>query len=110
MGNKRFSDMTQLIDRHRVEVESLCRDAGARRLYVFGSAVRADFDPAVSDLDFLVQFDDMPPAKYAEAYFTLKESLEALFGRRVDLLTEAALENPYLRHRIEAERQPVYAR
>ncbi len=76
----------------------------------FGSALRADFDPAASDLDFLVEFDDLPPAKYAGAYFALKDSLEALFGRPVDLITEASLENPYFRDRVQAERQPVYAR
>lgn len=102
--------MTSLIERYRIEVASLCRRAGARRLDVFGSAVRTDFDPAASDLDFLVEFDDLPPAKYADAYFGLKESLEALFGRSVDLITEANLENPYFRDRVQAERQSVYAR
>ena len=102
--------MTNVIEQHREEVAALCRLAGARRLDVFGSAVRDDFDPATSDLDFLVEFDDLPPARYADAYFALKESLEALFGRPVDLITEASLENPYFRDRIQAERQPVYAR
>jgi predicted nucleotidyltransferase len=102
--------MTSLIEQHRAEVADLCRRAGARRLDVFGSAARDDFDPATSDLDFLVAFDDLPPAKYADAYFDLKESLESLFGRPVDLVTEVSLENPYFRDRIYAERKPVYAR
>jgi hypothetical protein len=102
--------VTNIIDQHRKEVATLCRRAGARRLDVFGSAARADFDPASSDLDFYVEFDELPPAKYADAYFALKESLEALFGRPVDLITEASLENPYFRERVEAERQAVYAR
>jgi predicted nucleotidyltransferase len=79
-------------------------------LDVFGSAVRADFDPLASDLDFLVEFDELDPAKYADAYFELKESLEALFDRPVDLITESSLENPYFRDRIESERRSVYAR
>ena len=37
------------------------------------SSVRAAFDLATSDLDFLVEFDDLPPAEYADAYFSLKE-------------------------------------
>ena len=102
--------MMDLIEQHRDEVAVLCRRAGARRLDAFGSAVRGDFNPASSDLDFLVEFDDLPPAQYADAYFALKESLEALFGRPVDLITEASLENPYFRERIQAERRPVYAR
>jgi predicted nucleotidyltransferase len=102
--------MTNLIEQYRDEVAALCRGVGARRLDVFGSAVREDFDAATSDLDFLVEFDDLPPAKYADAYFALKESLETLFGRPVDLITETSLENPYFRDRVQAERQPAYAR
>ena len=102
--------MTNLIEQHREEVAALCRRTSARRLDVFGSAAREDFDPTTSDLDFLVEFDDLPPAKYADAYFTLKESLEALFHRPVDLVTDAGLENPYFRDRVIAERKLVYAR
>lgn len=91
------------------QVAELCRQTGARRLDVFGSAVRADFSDTSSDIDFLVEFEDAAPAKYAEAYFTLKEGLERLFNRPVDLLTQAALRNPYLRSRVEAERQALYA-
>jgi len=102
--------MTNVIEQHRNEVAALCRRVGARRLDVFGSAARADFDPAASDLDFLVEFDEIPPARYADAYFTLKENLESLFGRTVDLVTESSLENPYFRDRVLAERQVVYER
>jgi predicted nucleotidyltransferase len=102
--------MSSLIEQRKTELVALCRRAGARRLDVFGSAARGDFDPATSDLDFLVAFDDLPPAQYSDAYFALKASLESLFGRSVDLLTDASLENPYLRERVFAERKPVYAR
>ena len=102
--------MQSIIEQHREQVAAACKRAGARRLYVFGSALRSDFDEASSDLDFLVELDEMPPSKYADAYFSLKEKLEALFGRRVDLVTESNLGNPYFRKRILAERQAVYAR
>ena len=102
--------MSNAIDVHLDEVAALCRRTGACRLDVFGSAARNDFDPVSSDLDFLVEFDELPPVKYSEAYFTLKEGLEALFERPVDLLTARNLENPYFRARVYAERQPVYAR
>lgn len=102
--------MSNPIDQHLDAVAALCRQAGARRLDAFGSAVRADFNPATSDIDLLVEFDDLPPAQYADAYFGLKQSLEALFGRQVDLITEASLENPYFRERVQAERQAIYAR
>ena len=102
--------MTNLIDQHLDEVGALCRRAGAQRLDAFGSAIRADFDPQSSDLDFLVELDDAPPAAYAKAYFALKEGLESLFDRPVDLVTGSSLANPYFRERILSERQTVYAR
>ena len=101
--------MNALLDQKRNEVGALCRRLGARRLDAFGSVTRDDFDPLHSDLDFLVEFDTVPPAVYAQSYFELKEGLEALFGRPVDLLTPSSLANPYLRSRVIAERQMVYA-
>lgn len=102
--------MTNLFDHHRKELAALCRRANVRRLDAFGSAVRDDFDPVTSDFDFLVEFDEVPPASYAQAYFALKEGLEKLFGRPVDLVTDSSLANPYFRDRVAAERRNIYAR
>jgi predicted nucleotidyltransferase len=77
---------------------------------LFGSAARGDFDPESSDLDFLVELEALSPARYASAYFALKEGLEKLFGRPVDLVTESGLANPYFRQRVQAERRNLYAR
>lgn len=88
---------------------ALCRRFGVRRLDLFGSAATGRHDPNRSDLDFLASFDDLlPPGAYADAWFGFRAELERLFGRPVDLLTDAALENPYLRRRIEAERRPLF--
>lgn len=86
----------------------MCRHFGVRRLDLFGSAATGRFDPARSDLDFLVAFEEMPPGKHAKAYFGLLEGLEALFQRRIDLLTAESVENPYLRRSIEADRRPLF--
>ena len=102
--------MNTVIDKYREQVAILCQRTGARQLDAFGSAVRDDFDAETSDLDFLVDFDPLPPAQYADAYFTLKEGLEALFDRSVDLVTLSSLVNPYFRDRIAAERRTIYAR
>jgi len=79
-----------------------------RRLDLFGSAAAGGFDPERSDVDLLVEFDPMFPGPYAAAYFSLLEGLEKLFGRRVDLVTEPALANPYLRRRVDAERRILF--
>jgi predicted nucleotidyltransferase len=98
------------IQRNRALVAALCRRHGARRLDLFGSATRGDFDAQRSDLDFLVEFEDLEPAQYAQAYFALKEGLEHIFQRPVDLVTENNLGNPYFRQRVQSERQNLYAR
>ena len=90
-------------------LSGVCGRFHVRRLDVFGSAATGvGFDTARSDVDVLVTFEPLPPAAYAEAWFGLREALQTLWGRPVDLLTEAALDNPYLRRRVEAERQTVF--
>jgi predicted nucleotidyltransferase len=98
-----------LISTHGTEIAELCRRYHVRRLDVFGSAGREDFDPARSDLDFVVEFERDHPLGGLEAYFGLKEALEALFGRKVDLVSEGAVRNPYLRKSIDESRETVYA-
>ena len=97
-----------LVTEQREAIAELCRATHARRLDLFGSAVRGDFNAASSDLDFLVVFEDLPPVRYAEAFFGLKQGLERLFSRPVDLVVERAIRNPYFKERVSAERQPVY--
>jgi predicted nucleotidyltransferase len=93
----------------RGQIAELCRRSHARRLHLFGSATRPDFRPLDSDLDFLVELDEsLAPGAYSQAFFSLKEGLEQLFKRPVDLLTPQALRNPYLRKRIEAEQVALY--
>jgi predicted nucleotidyltransferase len=66
-----------------------------KRLEVFGSAATDRFDPARSDVDFLVEFDDLAPDEYADAYFGLLKGLEELFGRSVELIMPSAVRNKY---------------
>ncbi len=61
-----------------------------------------------SDLDFLVVFEALPGNAYADAYLGLREGLTEMFGREVDLITEPALVNPYLRRQVEAKRRRLF--
>lgn len=98
-----------LIEAHRNELDALCRAFHVKRLDVFGSVTRDDFDPARSDLDFLVLFDLAAPIGALHQYFGFKEALEELFGRSVDLVEAGAVRNPYLRESIERNRRTLYA-
>ena len=76
------------------------------RLDLFGSAADGRFDPARSDLDFLVSFYEMTGSAYTDAYFG--DALAESFGYEVDLLTHAALANLHLRRRVERQRQRLF--
>ena len=97
------------IKNHVEQLEGLCRKHSVRRLEVFGSAADGTFDPDRSDLDFLVEYESLSPAEHYEAYFGLWEDLEALFGRKVDLVEPSAMRNPYFIRRVNESRKLVYA-
>ena len=101
--------MIDEIAAHRQELQSLCRRFHVRRLDLFGSAARGDFDSGRRDIDFIVEFDRDAPQHPFDAYFGFKDALEALFGRSVDLVEAGAVRNPYLKASIEESRENVYA-
>jgi uncharacterized protein len=89
-------------------IAAACRRFGVRRLAVFGSAATEAFDPERSDADFLVEFGPDPTSRF-DAYFGLKEELERLVGRPVDLVMAKALDNPYFAASVERSRRELYA-
>lgn len=101
--------MLQIIEDNRAELERLCGRFHVRRLDMFGSAATGAFEPETSDLDFLVEFESGAPQKALDGYLDLKEALEQLFGRQVDLVVDSAVINPYLRASIEQSRMALYA-
>ena len=101
--------MPTFIDPQLAEVSALCRRYGVRKLELFGSASTEAFDPQTSDLDFLVDFGPGGGENLFHRYFGLKETLEALFGRKVDLVMIGALENPYFIESVNKTRHAVYA-
>ena len=80
-----------------------------RRLALFGSVLRSDFDPARSDLDFVVEFEPLPEGTYADTYLGMIAALERLFQRRVDLVEAGSVRNPYFLREIESQEEAVYA-
>jgi len=101
--------MKRELDDKREQIAELCRQYHVHRLALFGSALRDDFDPQRSDLDFVVEFEPLPSGTYANTYFGLIEALERLFERRVDLVEPESVRNPYFRQEIEAHQETLYA-
>ena len=85
----------------------LCKAFSVERLDLVGSAVREDFDAEASDIDVLIQFAGKE--NLFHRYFDLKFKLEELFGKKVDMLQEGAIENPYVKASLEKDRVSVYA-
>jgi predicted nucleotidyltransferase len=71
--------------------------------------VAGTFNPRTSDFDFLVEFLPLPEGKRADAYFGLREDLEALFERPIDLVMTQAIRNRYFLAGIRGSRTPLYA-
>src|SRR5438477_477796 len=101
--------MIDLIEQHRAELADLCRRFRVRTLEVFGSAADGTFDPARSDLDFLVEFLPEAAGRIFDGYFDLKEALEQLFGREVDLVMPRAIRNSYFLKALNESRRLLFA-
>jgi predicted nucleotidyltransferase len=99
-----------MIESKRDEVAAICRRYGVRRLRLFGSAVRADWNPEKSDLDFLAEFGPPPQGvNLFDQQFGLLVDLERLFGRSVDVVDWNAAKKPIFRQVAEAEARELYA-
>jgi predicted nucleotidyltransferase len=95
------------LEKHRDAIQSLCRRLGVRAMWVFGSALRPDFQPGRSDVDLLVDFGDDHP-RPAIQFHELREGLEAILLAPVDIVSLRAVRNPYFHMELEETRQPLY--
>lgn len=98
--------MVAFIDQYQDRIERVCQRFGVKRLEAFGSVLRNDFG-AGSDVDFVVEFDHSQPDAF-DQYFGLKEALESLVGRPVDLVVADAIRNPYFRVEVQQTKMLVY--
>ncbi len=101
--------VNQLIKAKLEQITELCQRYHVSRLDLFGSATSDRFDPERSDVDFLVEFEEMPPGEISRSFLGLLVDLESVFGRSVDLVTTRSIENPYFKASIERSRQLLYA-
>ena len=102
--------MIPLIEDNRAAIVELCRRFNVARLEVFGSAADGEFDPARSDVDFLIEFaagQDLSP--WLTHYFDFRRELEGLLGRSVDLVMPKAMKNPYFIREVNRTRRVLYA-
>lgn len=89
------------------KIRELCKLYKVKRFSVLGSVLKDNFTPQ-SDIDFAVDFEENDPFTYADLYFELKEQLENLFNRDIDLIEERAIKNPYFRKELEETSYLIY--
>lgn len=100
--------MIALIADNRDAIADLCRQYGVQKLAVFGSAVNGTFDPATSDLDFVLEMADYGPG-VSERFILFANSLEELFDRDVDLVFETRLTDQGFRKNVLSTMEVIFA-
>lgn len=92
-------------------IRALCKKYKVAKLWVFGSILTPRFNES-SDVDFSVDFKseeiNNERLDWADLFFDFIRELELLLGRRVDLVDEAAIRNPYFKKELEATKQLIY--
>ena len=100
--------MNSIVSDNIQQLIDLCSKYSVKTMYVFGSVCTENFNNE-SDIDILIAFDNLSIEQYTDNYFELHYKLETLFGRKIDLLTEKSLSNPYFIQSLENTKQLIYA-
>ncbi len=97
------AELPIIIDREKIA--RFCRERGIRKLSLFGSVLRDDFDPQRSDVDMLVEW--LPGTRPGWEFYGWHEDLAPIIGRKVDLHTANSL-SEHFRDEVLREALPLY--
>ena len=89
------------------QIKHLCNEYKVKKCSVFGSVLTDDFS-SNSDIDFVVDFDENDPIKYTDLYFQLKDKLEQILERQIDLIEERGIKNPFFKKEIDKSKVVIY--
>jgi predicted nucleotidyltransferase len=99
--------MEMNINQYKPIIGDLCRRHKVNKLFAFGSVLTNRFG-ADSDIDLLVDFDEVDLMDYVDNYFSFRDALGRVFGREIDLLEDKAIRNPVLRRNIDRTKFLIY--
>jgi len=99
--------MHSIITNNKVEIERICKEHKVIKLYAFGSVCTDKFNEN-SDVDFILKFNDRYFYDYVENYFDLEAKLEKLLNRKIDLLVEEQLQNPFFISSVNKTKTTIY--
>jgi predicted nucleotidyltransferase len=89
------------------QVREFCRKYGVAEFALFGSVLRDDFGPE-SDIDVMLTFAPGHGFTF-ENTPEIQAELEAIFGRRVDVIEKGRIRNPFRRHSILSSYRVIHA-
>jgi predicted nucleotidyltransferase len=89
----------------REKIAEFCRVRGIRRLSLFGSVLRDDFDPDRSDVDVLAEFFPGALDGVGFRYMRYGDELSEILGKRVDFCSRL---NPYIESTVREEALKIY--
>jgi predicted nucleotidyltransferase len=104
-----LNTMLALVEQNLERIAAISKRRGVKRLELFGSAARGDFDPVESDLDFFVEFNDYGDPAIADHWFGLREDLAELLGHNVDLCSSRTATDPLFLNIANRHRVGLYA-
>lgn len=94
-------------DFYKADLSNICKTFNVKRLISFGS-VNTDRFGADSDIDLLVTFDESENDDLFSRYFGLKERLEELFKKTVELIFDKKFKNPYFGESVNKTKKVIY--
>jgi uncharacterized protein len=99
--------MIPLIEDNREAIVALCKTYGVRKLAVFGSAARGDFDPERSDVDFVLEFEDYGTG-VGRRFMRFAVDLEDLLKKRIDIVFEPAIRDRDFLREVQETQEILY--
>lgn len=101
--------MIDLLSVNKDKLNKVCKRHAVSELFAFGSAVSGAFHEN-SDLDFAVLFNtSLGPLEHGDAFFGLKDDLENLFNRPIDLVSYRVIKNPIFKSELDKTKVSLYA-
>ena len=100
--------MNKIITENIDKIREYCKKYKVKELYAVGSVVSDRFSED-SDIDLLIKFDEITVDEYTDNYFILHKLFRNIFNRKIDLITEKSLNNPFFIKSIEKSKQLLYA-
>lgn len=99
-----------LIEMNMDKIIALCKKYKVAKLWVFGSILTDRFTDQ-SDIDFLVDFDDkqIELLDYIDNFFCFVHAIEAVVGRKIDLVVNRTIKNSAFRSEVNKTRQLLWS-